>query len=211
MALDYSKNISPNSWSLSNSEFVSKELNKRLERYKAKKEAIENLSYEQDIILNDIIEVLRTDVNRSDLNIFMFWNTSDLFRATWSYFNKPQEHEDEKNSYEEVVNTLKRNFFPNYHNLVLKEVLNFWYGVGYEFVYEDINSHIKFELYIPIFSAINKENWQSVVNGYRISYEKKPNCWSWLTGGFDIKQIAADFNMILTDGIEAFKKYKDIK
>ena len=65
MALDYSKNISPNSWSLSNSEFISKELNKRLERYKAKKEAIENLSYEQDIILNDITEVLRTDVNRS--------------------------------------------------------------------------------------------------------------------------------------------------
>lgn len=211
MALDYSKNISPNSWSLSNSEFVSQELNKRIERYKEKKEVIENLLYEQDIIRNDIIEVLRTDVNRSDLNIFMFWNPSELLRAAWSYFNQPEECKDNKNSYEEVTNTLKRNFFPNYHNLVLKEMLNFWYGLGYEFVYEDIESHIKFELFVPIFSATNKENWQSVVNGYHISYEEKPNCWSWLTGGFDIKQIAADFNMILTDGIEAFKKYKNIK
>ena len=208
MALDYNKNISPNSWSLSNSEFVSQELNKRLERYKAKKEVIENLLYEQDIIRNDIIEVLRTDVNRSDLNIFMFWNSSDLLHAAWLYFNQPEKCEDSKNSYEEVIETLKRNFFPDYHNLVLKEVINFWYGAAYEFVYEDIKSHTKFELFIPIFSAINKENWQSLINGYHISYEEKPNFWSGLTGGFDIKQIAADFNMILTDGIEEFKKYK---
>lgn len=173
--------------------YVKAELNLRVERFKNKQHEINELTYEKELIEDDIIDVIKTNVHNSKCGLF--WGIRDsIFTDTHRYFwhkddNKWSEEDKEKykTSYEYVIETLKEKFFKDYNDVELIEVVEFWYGVSYEFTYKYKNQTIRIE--VPCYSMANKENYGYLLNGYRALYAENEYSWNTIAYGVDYRDI----------------------
>lgn len=173
-------------------EYVKEQLDLRIDRFKNKQHKINELTYEKELIENDIIDIIKTTVHSSKCGLF--WGMRDsIFTDTWRYFwhkdDNEWSEEDKtkfKTSYEYVIRTLKEEFFKDY-DVELVEVIEFWYGVSYEFTYKYKNQTIRIE--VPCYSMANKENYAYLLNGYRALYPENERSWSTIAYGIDYRDI----------------------
>lgn len=193
MGLHYPENsgimgYSDESWK----DYIKEQLNLRVERLKNKQHEINELMYEKELVEDDIIDVIKTNAHNSKCGLF--WGVRDsIFTDACQYFwhrndvdFDEQEKDRLKTPYEYVINTLKEKFFKDY-DVELVEVLEFWYGVGYEFIYKYKGKRIQLE--VPCYSMANKENYVYLLNGYKVLYEEEKSHWKLITSSIDYQDI----------------------
>lgn len=173
-------------------DYIKEQLDLRIERFKNKQHEINELTYEKELIENDIIDIIKTNVHSSKCSLF--WGLRDsIFTDTWRYFwhkdDNEWNEEDKtkcKTSYEYVIRTLKEEFFKDY-DVELIEIVEFWYGVSYEFAYKCKNQIIRIE--VPCYSMANTENYAYLLNGYRALYQENERSWSTIAYSIDYRDI----------------------
>lgn len=148
--------------------------NKR-EKFKKKKEEIENLKYEQDLIEKDIIESIRDSLGMSAYNIFRSF-VPEIFDDSWRYARHLTEHleynkkslEKYKTSYELITTLIKSNLIPEKYrdSVTFGQIWACGYYSDYEY-YMSIND-FEFIINIPVFSAMDKTSYMRALNGYEL-------------------------------------------
>lgn len=193
MSLRYPENlgfagISEEGWQ----EYIKEQLNLRLERFKEKQHKINDLNYEKELIEDDIIDIIKVNLHYSQCTVFQGLQDK-VFNDAWTYFWHKNDNEwSEENkiklktSFEYVTETLKEKFFKNY-DVELTEVIQFWYGVAYDFIYKYKNQFIQIK--VPCYSMVNRENYAYLLSGYEVSYKENDHCWGHIASGIDYKDI----------------------
>ena len=180
-------------------QYVLDELTKRREKLKAKEESIENLQYERNLVLNDILTVIREDLNQSGYNMFRYLNEGDLFWEAWRYGNHHKDKDFEPYQDKEVKKKEKQSFEFVTHqieHMLLKdnpdfkfdnEVIDSDFSLYYEFTYKYKNQ--KIYVCIPNFKCATDRNYLSLLNGYVIRYRESEYCTGWITSDLDYHNI----------------------
>lgn len=169
---------------MSRAQYVKSEIDKRIEKYKQKEEEIENLKYESNLIVSDIIGTIREDLEESFYNIFK-WYQKDILSKTWKFsrdkdnedFKKDKkEYDEHKACYEVVINRVKVGLIPEkYHKrLKLVEIIDFNYETEYEFKFQ--YKTLEFIICTPVFHNATKENYTDILSGYKLKTEDKSSC-----------------------------------
>ncbi len=170
-------------------QYVLDEINKRQDFLKTKKEQIDQLNYEADLITRDICNVIREDVwSQSKYNMFCGMTDEMLWEA-WRYFNNCDDEkfedykdentkENEKNSLCYVDVTIRRHIFTDKDEAKLTECLMYCYGIGYDFVYSYKGETI--QVYVPLFRKTDFNNYLDMLVGYRLAYKESECSWQWI-------------------------------
>lgn len=156
--------------------FILSEINRRFDAIKDKKKKIDELELECDLIKDNIIEIIRNDLNNSSLNMFYGFN-SNLLRNAFIY----NYHKDDKDGYDEkalkemrdnfnfVTNRIKEILFPDY-DFKLVNIFDYCYTAAYEFHYEYKDRF--YIIRIPVFAGANEKNCDIILNGYAFGIEE---------------------------------------
>ena len=180
--------------------FILDQIQLRKDRLAEKEKAIENLTYERDLVFNDLCNVIKSDLGNSSFNIFYGLN-DDIFWKAWKYENYKKEFKEEvekgeitkeeakqyKFAFEYTVSHIREVFFDKEldKEIKFKGIIKSWIeGYDYHFTYKDV----EFYVFIPNFCA-NKETWKTMLSGYRVNYEESKSCWSYVAGGLDVEQV----------------------
>lgn len=187
-------------------------LGRKTSRLAAKKQQIEDLEYEKDLIMLDITNYIKNKVNGSRFNLFAYTNSDVLYKA-WKYSgfhnhnksgweDKPKEEQDDyKITYDFVVRTIMRAFELDEGLFKIIEICNYNYSQGYEFTFEykipDCDKTIIIQIQIPVFSSVTLENYQYLLNGYRVSWQESAHVYASVSYGLDYRKVAKDLHDFL--------------
>ena len=164
-------------------------------KLKSKKEQAENLNYESDLILKDIIDDIKHRLSYSSCNIFYGFK-AELLNKAWRYFHRKgndlsgdkEKMKEYKMAYKIVVDTIKSDILKNNADYELKHIVDYWFGTAYEFEYKYKDEVIRID--IPVFSSANKENYQYLLCGYRVFIQESKNCYTEVISGLDPNEVA---------------------
>lgn len=144
----------------------------RINKMDAKINEIENLNYEKDLILRDIIDVIKLDLCASDYNIVKFLS-NDPYYISWKYFyNKNELDEDNKPEYEAtwkmVEKQIKSRLIPDEYekDIVFNSIFQYNRGDRYEFHFT-LNK-INYIISIPNFNNVSGKNYKDLLDGYKL-------------------------------------------
>ena len=139
-----------------------------IKKEQKKQEDIWNLTYEHELIKNDIINNIQNNLGISAYNIFRM-NHHDIFDKVFSYshFHK----EEDKSSYEYALSTIKNCLVPKKYikKIELEDIKDYNYGSSYWFYF--MIEDIKFVIEIPVFWNANGKNYTSLLSGYCLRQE----------------------------------------
>ena len=165
------------------SDYVAKEIKKRQEKLAAKEDAIANLQYEKDLILNDIVEVIKQDLSISGYYILRGFNAGTLLEKAWKYcwhkdepeyYQTEEAREEDKNCYNYILTTISRNILLDKKEFKFNnKISNYNYGTSYDFEYI-IRGH-KIWICIPNYSSANAKNYLDLLQGHIVRYEESKN------------------------------------
>lgn len=172
-------------YNLEKAKNIVKTINNKQMKLKAKEEQIEDLQYESNLIEIDIIDDIKNDLYRSDFNLFCMI-TPNGFDETWRY-SRDNTKEDYKKSYNFVTNRIKEYILKNNKDYKLQSVINYNFGVYYEFEYKYKNKVIRID--VPMYPAANKDNYKELMHGYRVYLQTSSNCWKQIYCNIDYKEI----------------------
>lgn len=179
--------------------YILEEINKRQQKLKNKEDEIDNLQYERNLVLNDLLSVIRTDISHSGLNLFRYLDEGDLFYESWRYANNHKNKDfepykdnavkkKEKQSYGFVTSQIERLILNgNTEFKRVDSVMDYYYSLYYEYTYE-IRGH---EIYIciPNFHRADDKNYQELLSGYVIRYKESDYCIGWICSDIDYTKI----------------------
>lgn len=183
--------------------YILDEIEKRKSKLKAKKELIDELTYESNLITEDIVKVIKEDLNYSYYNIFAGLTAEALYK-TWKYFwyknNKASWGEDKEKAKEEkksckyafeyVLDIIKRKLLSNDDNYELVEILDSCFSTAYCFTYKYKDQTI--QITIPNWSSATEDNYTSLLNGYMAHFKESAFSWGWITGNVDYRKVAEE-------------------
>ncbi len=182
------------------SNYIVNEIKKRQEKLAAKEEMIANLQYEKDLILNDIIEVIKQDLAISGHYILRGFNAETMLEKAWRYCchkNEPEYYqteearEEDKNCYNYILITINRSILLDKKEFKFNDkIINYNYGTSYEFEYI-IRGH-KIFINIPNYSNANVKNYLDLLEGYIVRYEESENVYGIITNNLDYQELAKD-------------------
>lgn len=165
---------------LQEQEQISTQLDKKLNSLKHKTSQIEELSYERELITNDIISYIRTDIKNSCISLFRHCSSNVLEGAhRYFYLNKDKsgcnkETLDEfRSDFEYALRVIRQQFrIQDEKVFQLTCIMNFNFDTSYDFTFEYHNPElprvVTFTIQIPDFSAANAENYSYLLDGYSI-------------------------------------------
>lgn len=165
---------------------------------KQKEDQIKQLEYEHELIEKDIVVKIKDRLFYSEYNKFRY--SYATFAKVQAYCNKKVELSDEElKDYECAFNTvtkdIKENILLNDSKFKLENITNYWHGTAFNFYYKYKTYNI--QIVIPLFESVNNDNYPTMLEGYVVYYEYKPNCWEAITYGFDLEKIANDLKQWL--------------
>lgn len=168
--------------------FVVQSIKNRIELQSKKQEQIDNLTYEKNLIVNDIVELIKEDLTDSAYNIFFGILIADAMHRAWNYHRALSENkldtlsykdyndkevtvEDFEISYNFVLNEIKRRLIPEKYHKKLKviEITMCNYGARYSWKFKI--DGVEFMIEVPIFSYTNKDNYIDMLAGYELRQE----------------------------------------
>ena len=190
--------------------YVLDEIKLRLERKNQKDKLIEELNYEKDLITQNIISIIRNDLAYTKYNLFAGYNR-EMFSKAWRYINFKKDKDDIdketkkdfKKSFDFVANTIMENILLNNKDFKLKEIYDYNFSQGYEFIYEYKNH--KFSINIPMFSNTDEKNYSQMLSGYKISHFESKYTSMQIICGLDYTKVANDFKQWLVDNIKEYE------
>lgn len=185
-------------------------ISRKTSRLAAKKQQIEDLEYERDLIKLDITNYIKNKVNGSRFNLFAYVNSNVLYKA-WKYssfHNKSgwedipkEEQEDYKITYDFVMRTIMKAFKLDEDSFKIVEICDYNYSQGYEFTFEykipSCDKTIIIQIQIPVFSSVTVENYQYLLNGYEVCWQESPHVYSAVSYGLDYRKVAKDLHDFL--------------
>lgn len=135
---------------------------------------IKELNYERNLILKDLIEIIKS-IKYSALSLIGGIKDEAYWQA-WKYFwlknQKEKSEEDKKDlkEYKGIFNLLVNDFIFNKllsknKDFKLKEISMFNYGEQYWFQYTYKNKVV--EIVVPCFSCANEKNYLDIMCGYK--------------------------------------------
>lgn len=146
--------------------YVFNTIKTRLDKANKKQEQINDLTYEKELIIGNVIDCIKEDLNESAYNLFRYCN-SHVLREAWFYFN--HQHDDEsvfcisqsgkslKKEYEGAFNfvtaVINKNILFEDPDFVLTGVTDFNFSSSYEFEYSYKDK--KLRIGIPAFPNAN--------------------------------------------------------
>ena len=191
----------------------------RLDRLKAKRKAIEELQYEEGLIISDICSTLANDIQRQPtLNPF-FYVTAEIFGKAWRYFNSKADIEKDKLkehrlAFDMIERDVRKQFFgknDDYddfsgYSCKLKNFYVFWNGIGYDLEYEvkadGTGKTAMIGIRIPLFAAVDAESMSYVLNGFAATHREADSCvWSTIANSLDIREVKAGLVKWLVDNL----------
>lgn len=175
-------------------EIVLEKIKIRQQRKNDKIKKIEELNYEKDLIVDDIINIVKKELNCSKYNLFTGF-FSDTFHNIWRYFHykeeiKKREIEQIETVFNYVTSQIKEKILLNDENFELTKVVDSCYGRHYVFEYSYKNHN--FYVYIPMFDKANDENYAELLEGYKIYYKKSEYHDEIIAYGLDYDEVAKE-------------------
>ena len=167
---------------------------------KQKEDQIKQLKYEHALIVKDIVLKIKDRLFYSKYNKFAY--PYEAFAKTIVYHHHKSEISDEElDDFEYVFNTITKdineNILLNNSEFKLESISSYWYGTTFNFYYKYKNHNI--QITIPLFENVNTNNYPTMLQGYAVYYEYRPNCWNGITHGFDLEKIANDLKQWLEE------------
>lgn len=169
-----------NTLETSRAAYVKSEIDKRIEKHKQKEEELENLKYESNLILDDILGTIKEDLDESYYNIFK-WFARDIVAKAWrfsrnekeEFIKDEKEYEDCKTRYDVVINRVKQELIPEKYHKGLKiiEIIDYNWESAYEFKFK--YKTLEFIICVPMFHHATKENYMDMLSGYKLKLEDK--------------------------------------
>ena len=161
-----------------------------------KNKLINDLSYEKDLIIKDIIESIKTQLSLSTASL-LYGANPIIYHDAWMYFHnvdkiKEENREHYKQAFTQVVDMITRKILINDKQFKLCDILFVGYDEeAYEFKYNyGLQS---FSIKVPIFEHANEQNYISMLNGCIIYYHKTESTYTQILHNIDINQLALDF------------------
>jgi len=180
------------------SQFVLDEIKKRQDMLKEKRDQLDQLNYEANLITADICNVIRDDLwGASKFNMFFGINDEAFWKA-WRYFNHhkdkdfedykdPEVKKEEKNALNFIDGMIKQYIFSDKDEAKLVECLSYCYGIGYDFTYSYKGETI--QVYIPLYQKTTCDNYLDMLAGYRLNFKESEYSWGWIAGGLDYRAL----------------------
>ena len=185
---------------------LEKNIKQRTDLIREKKQLITNLNYEIDLIINDIVDTIKQQLPDSEFNLIGGFE-SDYFHTVWlyNYDKKMVKDEDKaKQLFKWIIEVIKEKLLLNNNQFKLIDISLYGYdraSYGFQYKYK---KH-KFEIKIPMFDTVNKENYKEMLIGYQIYYYTSENCSKIIANNLDYHQLANDFKQYL----ESLEEIKD--
>lgn len=182
-------------------------INNKKRKIKAKKEQIEDLQYESDLITRDIINTIKIDLYRSEYNLFSMISANTFWEA-WTYkgtkkWDDKEKKKEFKKSYNFIVDRIKEEILKNNDEFKLINIIDSNYSTFYNFEYE--YKDIKIGISIPIYIHANKDNYEDLLKGYRALICQSGACWQQIICDLNYREVA--------DKLESYlkEKFKDVE
>lgn len=160
-------------------------IHKRQDSLKKKREDIESLRYEEELIMGDILNVIATDLHNSAFNLFRGF-APELLRKAWRYSHFKNENrldefaeddsedkytrKDHENAYMYCLTIIKQNLLPKWcvDDVELLQIMDNWYETSYQFTFK--YKDIEFIVCVPVFQHANKDNYYELLEGYLLRH-----------------------------------------
>ena len=187
---------------LQEQEQISAQLNKKVNSLKRKTSQIEELSYERELITNDIISYIRTDIKNSCISLFRYCSSNVLESAhRYFYLNKDKSGRNKealdkfRPDFEYALRVIRQQFrIQDEKVFQLTCIMNFNFGMSYDFTFEYHNPElprvITFTIQIPDFSAANTENYPYLLDGYSIFHNTSESSSTRIAHDLDFHKAA---------------------
>ena len=183
-------------------------LHYRIERLKAKRIAINELKYDEQVITNDIIAFMKDQMYLSTLNK-MIGATGETIWQAWRWFNhKPEEEQtstdinwDEcKKSFDYLISIMNTYYLIDYKNFILEGALlnRVSDDLELEYVYEPTQR--KIAITVPNFQAINADSYTELIDGYTVRYYQFEHVRGILIRSWDIEKIQKAIDKYVKEG-----------
>lgn len=200
------------------------ETKKRIEKANKKQEEINNLAYEKGLIITDVLNIIKEDINQSYYNIFRYLNVNDLLWEAWKYSsfkNKGALSEIEKSheespecckslkdfetSYDFVLKIVKDRLIPDKYRdeSILVRIINYSYSTSYEFTFK--YKDVEFIICIPIFNHVNDKNYSELLSGYILRFNESEYCVGWGFSSVNPKEFQEKLEKWIDDKLEESK------
>lgn len=161
--------------------YVKNSIETRQTKLREKEDAIANLQYERDLIVDNLVNITKEDLQYSAFNIFRFYNP-DFYYKVWTHSrflnsNKADFYKDcdedtkqtNKTCYECALELIKNNLIPEeYVNRIsFAEVIRCSYVGTYDFIML-LDNDRTLSIVIPDFNLANKDNYVNIILGYTL-------------------------------------------
>ena len=181
---------------------LEKQIKQRLNLLDKKKQLIRELTYEKDLIIDDVCNIFKNEVFSSNLSLI--WGIDETaYHTAWLYHydkEKCQDQNKAKQTFKWITDTIKEKILLNNKQFKLDEIiLNGYDRKSYDFHYK-YKKHI-FNITIPMFATTNKDNYETMIVGYKIYDSTSPHTWSCILTNLDYRQLALDFKQYI-DNLE---------
>ena len=161
---------------------VFEKIKKCIDKMKVKDKQIEELQYENNLIMKDMLDNIRINLRNSCYNLFESFHP-DCLRMAWLYNTSKDKDEETEKTYNFVLHRINHFILKNNPDFELIEIIMYNYGEGYDFLYKYKNSKVK--IFIPLFERVTLDNYLLFLNGYSFYiYEDE----------YIIEQVFSDIN-----------------
>lgn len=192
-----------NTAKLIEAELIAKDLNSRITKLNNKQEAIKNLQYEHNLIESDIIHFIKIELYHSEFNLFKL--IDDLFIQAIKYINRKNINWEEskytkeacKHAYTIIISIVSKYILKNKPGFKLDTILDYFFGCYYEL--EFIYKRKRIRIDIPMYKAVNPNNYTELLYGYRVYIKTGSNSWLQLFTNVDYRVIADNLEKYINE------------
>ena len=182
-------------------QFVIDKIKLRQDRLTNKRKQIEELQYEEQLILGNLIATINQDLRNSAWNLFRYFEPGIFWKAwRWNQhkdsvdkdFADKDIDEQEYNSYKSAFgytkDTIQRVFFGEEFKdkANFKEIIMNW-EIGYDYIFTCKRQEI--HIFIPTFNCTDK-TYTYELNGYHFSYKDSNISTTWVCHNLDYQVVA---------------------
>lgn len=172
-------------------------LEKAEKMLKAKKEQVEQVKYELELVETDAYIKYKNNISYD----FTFGFNSKVLRKAWQWGSMLEKGKDndgkpidkrkkyeEKTAYETVFDEIKKQFGRD--DIKIKEILMFAYGQAYDIEFS--TSGYNFQLTVPVIGMVSLDSYQhysAEAFKLKLYYERVSSCWDWIGSTFEEEKL----------------------
>ena len=185
---------------------LKQQIEKRSNLVAEKESLIEKINYEKRLIVNDIINTFKNEMQSSEFNLI--WGIDETsYYTVWLYHQNKNDEEKTKQLFKWITDVIKEKILLNNKHFKLTEIIMTGYNrQSYRFEYK-YKKH-KFGVEIPMFNTTNNENYKEMLLGYKIYHYTSEYTLELIISNLDYNQLANEFKQYI-DSLEIKNEKED--